>query len=482
MITKIGVKDKQQAPVHRFSFTVGQVILLTVLLGFGLPLLISTVEVAPFGTAFIFLLVLFAGLALCNATQIKLGEPKLRLLGTFWLIKIGVTILLLYVFWIPLLETSDARFGFDPLRFFYDAHDLIENDWNPLAGSNYQGIIYYYGAIFYLFGHNPIIPALINGFVMLLAILYLIRIAYELKGERGPHDWVLAFLLLIPEILLYDVMTSRETLMAVLILVTSVAAGRYLVHSFRVSLSSTLLLVGVCLSAILAVRTSMSIPVVGAIVLMGVILRPRISVGLSGKLLMLALGIGLIAAGPWVQEMAGGTNFDYLRTLQGLQSIESNVASISDGWSENSIGLLLAPSNTWTAIIFTLPRMLLYLAAPLPKIMVDNFVDFMMILTSVLNLLAMPYVMAGFALAWRKRSATLVLHLAFWVTFIAIAGGNIIIHERYRVMATLLLFTCAWLGYTTCSRKQVRQFASLWYGLLAVGAMFYIIYKIHGSL
>ena len=461
---------------HEFALTPVQLCLAALLLGLGLPLLISTVEVALLNTVLIFLFVLFAGLVLCKATQNKLDDPKLRLLGTFWLIKIFITLFLLYLFWIPLLDSSDARFAFDPLRYFYDAQDLIENGWIPVAGSNYQGIIYYYGAIFYLFGHNPIIPAMLNGFITLLATLYIIRVVYEFNNAKSTRAWVLAFLLLIPETLLYDVMTGRESLMAVLVLFSTVAAGRYIVNSCRVSLSTTLFIVGVCLLAILAVRTTMSIPVVGSIVLMTFVLRQRTSVGLPSKMVLLALGIGLIAVGPLVQKMAGGSDFDFLMSLQAVQSFEDNVASQIGGWSDNSIGLLLAPRNTWTAIVFTPPRMLLYLVAPLPKIVFDNPLILMVSLTSVLNLLVTPYVIAGFVRASRARSAALVIYIAFLISFIAISGGNIIIHERYRTMVTLLLFTCAWLGYSTCSQRDVRYFATFWYGLLASSCVFYIAY------
>jgi len=45
------------------------------------------------------------------------------------------------------------------------------------------------------------------------------------------------------------------------------------------------------------------------------------------------------------------------------------------------------------------------------------------------------------------------------------------------VMMTLLLFACAWLGYTSCARRQVIRFAYPWFGLLALAAAFYLLYK-----
>jgi len=481
----------QNQPIrHGFTLPIGQVALLFLVLGLGLTLILATVKVALLNTALIYLFVALVGVQQCHATRHRLADKKLRLLGYLWLIKLGLTLLLLYVGWIPQLDPSvSASWGYDPQRYFQDAFDLIENGWNPAIGMNYQGITFYYGVIFYLFGYNPVIPALINAFVTLLGTLYLIRLAYEFKGERGPRDWTLAYLLLIPEVLWYDVMTGRESLVAVLILVAALAAGRYIVRSGQVSLATTLWLTGISLGAIVAVRTTMAIPVVVAIALMAVLLRPRQGLRLVPRMLMVIVGIALLALGPLAQQHMGGYDMDYMRTLSKVVSFEGNVAAVSE-WSENSIGLLLAPNNVWQALLYMPPRMILYLVAPLPNITFSvseliagswsEWQRLMSIPTSMLNLVVLPYAMAGFARAYKRRRAQpapLVLHLTFWITFMAIGGGNIIIHERYRLMMTLLLFACAWLGYTSCTRMQVRSFAIPWFGLLAAGAVFYLSYK-----
>lgn len=98
-------------------------------------------------------------------------------------------------------------------------------------------------------------------------------------------------------------------------------------------------------------------------------------------------------------------------------------------------------------------------------------------------LLGLPLALASAAQTWRFRryqSALMVLHITFWITFMAVAGGNIIIHERYRVMFTLLLFTCMWLDYTRCTRREVKRWAIPWFSLLAASGGFYIAYKFIG--
>ena len=148
------------------------------------------------------------------------------------------------------------------------------------------------------------------------------------------------------------------------------------------------------------------------------------------------------------------------------------------------------PNSFLEMFVFLPFRMILYLAAPLPNIAVSwsalidgefNAWERLMTLpTSVLMLLGFPYVLAGSAYAWFNRiqfPALLVIPIGFWVTFASVVGGNIIIHERYRLMFTLLLFACMWLGFTQSRVSSVIRWAALWFGLLTAAAVFYIGYK-----
>jgi hypothetical protein len=477
-----------------FSLSPAALFLLLFLLGVGVLLLMITVKVALANTLLIFVAVTGLGLWFCRRTRIVLGDKKLKILSTFWLLKVILTLFLLYVGWIPQLDPSSISWGYDPQRFYIDAWDLIENGWNPLAGSSYQGIVFYYGAIFYLFGHNPVMPALINAFVTLLGTLFLIRCVYSFVPERTAKDWTIASLLLVPEVLWYDVMTARETLMAVLIIFGVLSIGRYLVGIKDLGLGRTLLVSGTALFAILAVRTSMAIPVIASIGIMVLLLRSKRKMGAFKNVMVLGLAIAGMSAGTLIQNLIDGADIDYLAALESVQSFESNIASSANtSWSDNSIGLLLKPNNALQALLYLPPRMVLYLAAPLPNIAVSvpelmsgswsAWQSLMTIPTSAMMLLGLPFALAGAAQAWRFRRsqpAPMVLHITFWITFMAVAGGNIIIHERYRVMFTLLLFTCMWLGYTRCTRREVKRWAIPWFSLLAAGGVFYTGYKFIG--
>jgi len=466
-----------------------QAALLSLLLWIGVLLFGITISVELLNTLLIFITIIVMGLWLCYRARIDLGDPKLKILSTFWLLKVIITIFLLYVAWIPNLDPSSVNFGYDPQRFYIDAWDLIENGWKPVAGSNYQGIIFFYGAIFYLFGHNPVIPSLINAFVTLLATLFLIRCVYSFVQDRTAKDWMIAGVLLVPEVLWYDVMTSRETLMAALIIFAVLSIGRYLAVIKNASLGKTLLVSGTTLFAILAVRTSMVLSAVASIGVMLLLLRSKHKMDALAKVLLLGLAIAGISAGRFIQNLAGGSNIDFLAAIISVQSFEANIASSAD-WGHKSLGLLITPNNSLQSLIYLPPRMMLYLAAPLPNVAVSvtelvngswsAWQSLMTASTSAMMLMGFPYVLAGTAKSWLKRRqlpALLVIPITFWCTFITVAGGNMIIHERYRVMCTLLIFACMWYGYTRCTCREVKRWAVPWFSLLVAGAVFYMVYK-----
>lgn len=470
----------------------GQVALLFLLLGVASALILATIQQAPFSTFFLFGFVAVGGLALCRDTQAKLNDPSLKVLGYFWLIKLGITLFLLYVGWMPQLDPSSVSWGYDPQRYYIQAKELIDNHWSPdFLNLNYVGILYYYGAIFYVLGHNPVIPALVNAFVTLMASLYLVKVGYEIKGQRGPRDWTLAFALLLPELLWFDVMTARETLVAALLLFAMLSAGRYLARTAPLSLSKVLAIAGFSVLAIAAVRTSMVLPVFASIALMILLVKPQRGLRVVQRAILAVAAAVILIVLPGMAGYLGGYGFDVVNAIQHVISAKENIALTADmDWSDNSIGMLLMPEGWLQSILFLPPRMVLYLVSPLPNIWVsvsdllagswEAWQKLFALLSSVINVLAFPYVLASFAQSIKRRkenAAPLVFHISYWVTFVAIAGGNLIIQDRYRVMATLLLWGCAWLGSRTCSKRLIVRTSLLWYGLLTLGALFYISYK-----
>jgi hypothetical protein len=477
-----------------FIFPNGQVAILIFLISVCSLLILHTIRQAALNSVFLFCFVSVFGLVLCHKTQISLNDPSLKVLGYFWLIKICLTIVLLYVGWMPQLDqaTSDS-WGYDPQRYYIQAQDLIENEWSPdFISLNYLGILYYYGAIFHVFGHNPINPALINAFITLIATLYLVKVGYVIAGKRSAHDWTLAFALLLPEILWFDVMTSRETLLAALILFAMLTTGIYLTRRTSISLFNVLIVVSLFLIAIASIRISMLLPVLASIALMAWLVKSQRGLrGVMRRVILAVFVSGALLVGPVITTYVGGYHFEMGKALQTAFSAEENIALTADAeWSEDSIGMLLMPEGLLQALLFLPIRMVLYLVAPIPNIFVPvsdllsgswaAWQKIITIVSSLINVIAIPYVLSSLLESVKNRkvnSAPLVFHISYWFAFIAIAGGNLIIQERYRVMASLLLFGCAWLGFRTHSKRLIVRMSLLWYGLLFFGALFYVSYK-----
>jgi hypothetical protein len=470
---------------HKFS-----VLLLQTLVFFGASISVVLLnETNLEQTIFLLFVVLFSGTYFCFQLVKKIEDSNLVFLPYLWIIKFCITIFLLYFGWVKDLDPSSPYWGGDAARYYQDSWNLISNQWIPVVGSNYQGVIFYYAFVFFILGHNPIIPALINIFVTLIAFIYLIQTIYRIL-PRKKNDWLIVFILLIPEVLWFDVMTSRETLMGALIIFCIFPTLNYIYGNSSVSTIRFLITILLPMILILVVRTSVIIPVIICMLVYFLFLYGKTNRKISFlKILILFLVTFIIILGPILQEQTGGYAINYLDILNQLQSFDDNVAAGME-WSNKSIGLLLAPKSTFQSILFLPPRVLLYILAPLPNFSTDLTQLFygsstawswlMSALTSLIVILLFPYSLAGLTTAWKFRKidkVTLAIHITFWIFIMSIAGGNIIIVERYRIMITMITFLTIWLGYTRADSKSIKRMSLIWFVGLFSGIIFYISYK-----
>lgn len=465
-------------------------------LSVGAFLIIEHLGLAGYRTLAFFFLIATAGVWYCEQTRKRTHDPKLRRLSYFWLIKLIITFVLLFAGWMPELEPSlSGSWGYDPQRYYQYSKELLLANWDiSWLSLNYTGIVYYYAVLFYIFGQNPIAPALLNAFVTLLGILFVVRFAYStLPQPLFPRKaWTLSLLILVPELLWYDVMTSRETLMAVLLIVTSLLLEQRIApikQKPAISPTSFAVIVALAIGGIVTIRTPMVFSVVSAVLIYSTVVKTGSSNRLIFRFLLIAALAGLVLVGPQLQSAIGGYEFDIEDVISRVSSVDENTVE-SRQWAAQSIGRLLVPNNIVESALFLPPRMLLYIAAPLPNVDISfsalaagswsEWQRLMVIPTSVLMLFFFPYVLAGTQVSWRQRKkypSMLIMPVAFWATFAVVAAGNYMIHERYRIMFTPLLFATMWLGFVYCRRAEVKKVAYFWYALLGGAAAFYLVYK-----
>ena len=235
------------------------------------------------------------------------------------------------------------------------------------------------------------------------------------------------------------------------------------------------------------VRTSILIPVITAIVLLFVVSKMTVKrrllcsgiIGLTGFVFLLA---------PMFSLRFGSYPFDYIRLLDWVTRRDETFLGAMT-WSERSLGQILIPNSHIEAVVFVIPRMIFYLVSPLPKIgftlsglVSGSWLDWqllMMSMSSLFYIALFPLALVALINAVRKKEwkNALVFHIPYWLMLLTVAGGNQIIHERYRVMATLLFWGCIWLGQT-CDSKLVRQAYIVWSTLLITIGLFYWTYKL----
>jgi hypothetical protein len=278
---------------------------------------------------------------------------------------------------------------------------------------------------------------------------------------------------------------------ATLIFVAYFSAGRYLAGATRLSFWVSLLICASMALALAAVRTSMLVPLCLGVSLMLVLCRsthPRtFGMGIALTTIMAII----LAAAPAISRSLGAYEFDVVRLFAHFTSESAVLTNSEFEWATDSIGLMLIPQGVAESILFLPARTVLYWIAPLPQVPIDldglangtwfawqNLVGF---LAAVVNLFLVPCALASLMYAIRRRnqdSGVIILHIAYWVSLLAIAGGNLIISERYRVMALPLLFACAWHGARLKERKFLYAAVLVWAIVLLMGAAAYLALKL----
>ena len=416
-------------------------------------------------------------------------DLNLRLLPFFWLLKILLTFFLLTKGWIPdLSESTNPNWGYDPQRYYSQAKELIENNWIFLGGLNYIGILYYYGIIFYLFGHNPFAPAFINCIFTLISVILIIKLVYSISKENTIHNWKLVFLLLIPELLWFDVMTSRESVVQFLIIIAVVYFIKLkLLNNNIFNKLKYSILIFISILFIGSIRTSMLLPVFVIYVILALYFnKSKIIYLLIGYIPLLLI---IILFYSYLNTIFGLSTFDLNNSLSEIGNSENNIANNGIEYTNNSISQLLFPSNWIQAIAFVPIRIILYIISPLPAIGISiyglifgdsfSYQNLMVIPSSIINIIYFPAILALTINSFKKKININYLYITipFWILIISIAGGNLIIHERYRLMCSILLVTCGIVSHNYLPKSELNKYNSTWYIFLIIFSLFYILYK-----
>ncbi|HWW60362.1 MAG TPA: hypothetical protein VN181_03250, partial [Thermoanaerobaculia bacterium] len=428
-----------------------------------------------------------AGVMLIFRSAARTNDARVLNLSHVWALKLVAGLAVLYFGWVPELDLSSVNYGYDPQRFYFQANDLQEAGYNTAAipSINYTGVLYVYGAVFQTFGHNAFAPALINALVALWCILAAIRFLHAIPRTGRASYWLVGLTLLIPEMIWFDDLVSRETLSAALTTVGILGCTSYLLPrqtvrrlalvSFKAAIPS-LLILGILRMSVLAA----SLVAIGFIYFAHRMTFRQRAVAVLVLLVMMAA----LAAAPAIISRLGGYDFN-IKTFNPARRAKTAMEDPAFQWAQGSIGRRLIGDTMTKLVIFTPPRMVLYLILPLPRVdaPLDNLAtgrwlawqNLLTALSAAIYVILIPFVLALGIDVLRKRAppGASIVFLAFGVIFTLIVAGNQILHERYRIMSIPLLVACAVLGRNS-SRFARRAGTAIWICTIAAGVAAYL--------
>ena len=408
-----------------------------------------------------------------------LNDRRLLMLGVVFLVRLAASLIAVHYGWVPQLDPTSGAFGFDPQRYFFEAKHLVDNgfDRSALPPLNYTGVLYFYGWIFRLFGHNAVAPALVNSALTLGAVAALLRFGYAVRQRRRRTDWCLCLVLLIPEMIWFDAITSRDGPVTAAVTVVVLNFALYLL-GLRTTPYRVVALVG-GLGLVGLLRFALMLPLVAAMVTTAVlgsrVRRHRATRSARRRLLVAAAAAVVALSAPAVNRSLGS----YATSYTEVARIDTTIRN-AEGFSENSVGRLFVATDPVTAVVFAPARVGILLVAPLPSLSVEPagmlrgewsaWQATATTTSALLYVLLFPLALASL-IQLRKdrwRGPSLSVHIPLWTVALSIAIGNQLIVPRYRIMSVPLLAGAIWLGGgTTKATRRTAQW--MWFGAAAFG-------------
>ncbi len=365
-----------------------------------------------------------------------------------------VALIVLHYVWTPKLDPSREDWGFDPTRYYYYASELLRNG-DISYGLNYKGVVYFYLWVFKIFTLDPLVPLYINVLLSLTATLYIARWLGNAKTIKH-----FAWLLVIPEIIAFNMMSSREILCmsSVSIFVVKYAELRKEVTKSNIFILSLAILFAVFIR-----------PPMGVIAIFAVSLHMLFASGkkMARNIIISVLLGGIVFTGLYFSQSLGSqSNADSMqeRVAQGMSG-EGNLLSRSA--SRSGLTAMLIPHNPVEYFVFGVIRSVVYVIPPPDLIRnpaasfsfsdISVYVNLSTILMFILALAVYRGIRKYSILDIDQKILALVLIVFFFSVGITVTG---VIQVRYRIVYDLFYF-----GFAICmkysgliNKKKKRRF------------------------
>lgn len=403
------------------------------------------------------------------------------ILCRFYYISFIIGLIILKIGWTPFLaEANNQNWGFDPQRYYSYSIQLIET-------GTYQGWAGFFG-IFYLFAeimkvtfYDPLVPLYINTLLSLWGAILLSKYCNINNFECNLNIKYFCWLLLIPEVLYYNTMESRETFC----MFTSVL----MIYSFfkfqekRKLKYAISLLTGILLGAY--IRATFTFTVLLGIITYVLLYSKRI--GTIAKFMSVTAIIG---------AMIVASQLSFLSAADGLEDyyaeqMSNNIAGKAgefDGWEygSNSISHLLIPSSPAQILPFGILRSFIYVlpGADIFKRLFnpDDAGEFVGASSSITGFILSFFVPLIFPFIWKNRKSNRenvkLLSVVFLAMFFMIGFSHAnFVHHRYRIFYDSVYFALGILSLSYYDKATIKRYVMRWYSAIFCLAIAYFIYK-----
>lgn len=354
-----------------------------------------------------------------------------------FLLSFFISLVYIHFTWIPYMKENYGIEAFDPIRYYYGANELARYGTTE-AYMNYFGVTYFYAFFMKIFGISPLVPLFLNILLTLYASLklfvFLKNDNYETKNKLFPY------ILLIPEVVCYNALSSREIICMACLTIVVVNAFELIKNfqfsRFIVSLFFFLLLI--------VVRPPFGFLALLCIGFYFVILSKKKVLAITFSVIL----IGIMFIGANVTSGFGDSTDAMTEQLDvsKKRQVDSEVVS-----SQNSLSAWLTPHNSVEFFVYGAIRSVAYLlispgqiASPYNAFLNFNNTsptDIYVGWTTIFMMLSIPLLYRNYRnirLQEEKIKYLLVcLILCLYVVGTFMTG---FIHLRYRIVYDLLYF------------------------------------------
>lgn len=396
-----------------------------------------------------------------------------KIILKYYYLSFLISLLFLKYCWTPFLLPNNANWGFDPQRYYIYALQVIQKGYyDGWVGSGFDGIVYIYAFIFRLIGIHPLIPLYLNILLSLLSVLMLYKIFCNHVNNDIKYVGLLLF---IPELLYFNVMSSKDTLCQFFL----IFVFYYFYKLYWLKNIKSLFFLLLNLSLLLFLRLPYGFAAMSVILVFLLFFTKRVSN--SAKLFIISLFLPIAIWGLNITSVLSSS--DTMQEDLGAR-IESyatgNVNALDNG---SAIASYLTPHNSFEVFVYGIIRSIFYLFPEGHYTFFDRYEinalgGLTQLLSGVVSALlicvAYHYVKKTFKYKYDK-GILLILFCLFFMLLISFSTPNFI-HQRYRITFDYFYFLLVILAFMQLGKKRCFLVVKKWtLCLFALGLIYMFI-------